>query len=95
MTDASEWVNVMAGEYVAWWSLLAVFVYYYEVIARFVFNSPTNWVHESMFLMFGMQYMISGAYAYRGESHVRVDLIYSKLSARGRALCDLVGSVFF
>ena len=29
------------------------------------FNSPTNWVHESMFLMYGMQYMISGAYAYK------------------------------
>jgi TRAP-type C4-dicarboxylate transport system permease small subunit len=47
-----------------------VFAYYYEVVARFVFNSPTNWVHESMFLMFGMQYMISGAYAYREDQHV-------------------------
>ena len=33
-------------------------------MARFVFNSPTNWVHESMFLMFGMQYMLCGAFAY-------------------------------
>ena len=42
-----------------------MFGYYYEVIARFVFNSPTNWVHESMFLMYGMQYMLAGAYAYQ------------------------------
>jgi TRAP-type mannitol/chloroaromatic compound transport system permease small subunit len=83
------------GELVAYWSVLAVFAYYFEVIGRYVFNSPTNWVHESTFLMFGMQYMIAGAYAYRGESHVRVDLIYSKLSARGKAVCDLIGSVFF
>ena len=83
------------GELVAYWSVLAVFAYYFEVIGRYVFNSPTNWVHESTFLMFGMQYMIAGAYAYRGESHVRVDLIYSKLSPRGRAICDLIGSVFF
>jgi TRAP-type mannitol/chloroaromatic compound transport system permease small subunit len=83
------------GELVAYWSVLAVFAYYFEVIGRYVFNSPTNWVHESTFLMFGMQYMIAGAYAYRGESHVRVDLIYSKLSARGKAICDLIGSVFF
>ena len=83
------------GELVAYWAVLAVFAYYFEVIGRYVFNSPTNWVHESTFLMFGMQYMIAGAYAYRGESHVRVDLIYSKLSLRGKAVCDLIGSVFF
>jgi TRAP-type mannitol/chloroaromatic compound transport system permease small subunit len=65
------------------------------VLARFVFNSPTNWVHESMFLMFGMQYMISGAYAYREDQHVRVDVIYSKFSPRGKAIADIITSVFF
>ena len=74
---------------------MAVFVYYYEVIARFVFNSPTNWVHESMFLMFGMQYMLSGAYAYREDQHVRVDVIYAKFSPRGKAIADIITSVFF
>jgi len=83
------------GELVAYWSVLAVFAYFFEVVARYVFNSPTNWVHESAFLMFGMQYMIAGAYAYRGESHVRVDLVYSHLSPRGKAICDVLGSVLF
>ncbi len=95
LTDAIEWINVRAGQYVAWWSLMAVFVYYYEVIARFVFNSPTNWVHESMFLMFGMQYMLSGAYAYREDQHVRVDVVYAKFSPRGKAIADIITSVFF
>ncbi len=95
ITDAIEWINVRAGHYVAWWSLIAVFVYYYEVIARYVFNSPTNWVHESMFLMFGMQYMLSGAYAYREDQHVRVDVVYSKFSPRGKAIADIITSVFF
>ena len=94
-TDWIESINVKAGEYVAWWSLIAVFVYYYEVLARYVFNSPTNWVHESMFLMFGMQYMLSGAYAYREDQHVRVDVIYAKFSPRGKAIADIVTSVFF
>ncbi len=79
----------------AYWAVLAVFTYYYEVVARYVFNSPTNWVHESMFLMFGMQYMLAGAYAYRDDTHVRVDIVYSKLSQRGRAICDIITSVFF
>ena len=94
-TDRIEWLNTKAGEFVAYWALISVFVYYYEVLARFVFNSPTNWVHESMFLMFGMQYMISGAYAYREDQHVRVDVVYSHLSPRGKAIADIVSSVFF
>ena len=94
-TDWIDRISTKAGEYVAYWAVIAVFVYYYEVLARFVFNSPTNWVHESMFLMFGMQYMISGADAYKEDQHVRVDVIYSKFSPRGKAIADIVTSVFF
>jgi TRAP-type mannitol/chloroaromatic compound transport system permease small subunit len=95
ITDKLEWINVRVGEFVAYWAVISVFVYYYEVIARFVFNSPTNWVHESMFLMYGMQYMLCGAYAYREDQHVRVDVFYVKFSPRGKAIADIVTSVFF
>ena len=94
-TDAIEWVNIHAGEYVAYWAVISVFGYYYEVIARFAFNSPTNWLHESMFLMYGMQYMLAGAYAYQCDQHVRVDVLYVKFSPRGKAIADIVTSVFF
>jgi len=95
VTDALEWLNIRAGEFVAYWAVISVFAYYYEVIARFVFNSPTNWVHESMFLMYGMQYMLCGAYAYREDQHVRVDVFYTKFSPRGKAMADIFTSVFF
>jgi TRAP-type mannitol/chloroaromatic compound transport system permease small subunit len=94
-TDAIERLNTIFGEFVAWWALIAVFAYYYEVLARFVFNSPTNWVHESTFLMFGMQYMLCGAYAYKEDQHVRVDVVYAQFSARGKAIADIITSVFF
>ena len=94
-TDRIEAISRFSGEYVAYWSVIAVFVYYYEVVARYVFNSPTNWAHEAMFLMFGMQYLISGAYAYLTDSHVRVDVLYARLSPRAKAVTDLLTSVFF
>ena len=87
----SGWI----GHYVAYWSVIAVFVYYYEVMARYVFNSPTNWAHESMFLMFGMQYLLCGAFAYREDAHVRVDVIYVMLSGRAKAIMNVITSVFF
>ncbi len=95
ITDAIDKINGFCGEFVCYWSVIAVFVYYYEVIARYVFNSPTNWAHESMFLMFGMQYLLSGAYALREDSHVRVDVLYLYLSDRAKVITDIVTSVFF
>lgn len=94
-TDAIEKVNIRVGEFVAYWAVISVFGYYYEVIARFAFNSPTNWLHESMFLMYGMQYMLAGAYAYQCDQHVRVDVFYVKFSTRGKAIADIITSVFF
>ena len=94
-TDAIEKINIRAGEFVAYWAVISVFGYYYEVIARFAFNSPTNWLHESMFLMYGMQYMLAGAYAYQCDQHVRVDVFYVKFSTRGKAIADIITSVFF
>ena len=94
-TRAVDRVSGWTGHFVAYWSVQAVFVYYYEVVARYVFNSPTNWAHESMFLMFGMQYLICGAFALREDAHVRVDVIYEKFSERTKAWTDIVTSVFF
>lgn len=94
----ADWVdkiNEFSGNFVAYWSIIAVFVYYYEVVARYVFNSPTNWAHESMFLMFGMQYLLAGGYVMRNNGHVRVDVFYSRFSARKKALVDIATSVFF
>lgn len=89
-------ISGWTGTFVAYWAVIAVFVYYFEVISRYVFNSPTNWVHEGMYLMFGMQYLIAGAYAYREDAHVRVDVIFERFSARNRAIIDLItSSVFF
>ena len=89
-------ISGWTGTFVAYWAVIAVFVYYFEVISRYVFNSPTNWAHEGMFIMFGMQYLIAGAYAYREDAHVRVDVIFERFSVRNRAIIDLItSSVFF
>lgn len=95
VTAVIDSVSGWTGEFVAYWSIIAVFAYYYEVIARYIFNSPTNWVHEGMFLMFGMQYLISGAFAYREDAHVRVDVLYLHLSDRGKVITDIITSIFF
>lgn len=88
-------LNAGIGEFAAYWTIIAVFVFYYEVIARYIFNSPTIWAHESMFLLFGMQYMLAGGFCLRENAHVRVDVLYLYFSPRTRAIADLFTSLFF
>lgn len=90
-----DWISDRSGLFVSLWSVNAVVAYTYEVVARYIFNTPTIWVHEASFLLFGMQYMMAGAYGLLHGSHVRVDVLYTKLSLRAQAAVDVFTSVFF
>ncbi len=87
-------ISVASGYLVAFWTVNAVVAYFYEVIMRYLFNMPTIWVHEACFLLFGMQYLLSGAFTLKDEGHVRVDVLYVKLPPRGRVGMDIFTSVF-
>jgi len=90
-----DWISDRSGLFVSLWSVSAVLAYSYEVAARYLFNMPTIWVHEASFLLFGMQYMMAGAYGLLHGSHVRVDVLYTKLSGRHQAAVSVFTSVFF
>lgn len=91
---AIDWISEHSGQFVAFWTINAVVFYAFEVIARYIFNKPTIWVHESSFLLFGMQYLLAGAYAYLYGSHVAVDIVYNKFPKRGQYGLDIFTSVF-
>jgi len=95
LTRVIDRVSGFSGRYVAYWSLVAPFVFAYEVLLRYAFNSPTNWAHESMTLMFGMQYLLAGAFALREGGHVRVDILYMRAKPMNKAALDLATSLFF
>ncbi|MDX9860462.1 MAG: TRAP transporter small permease subunit [Rhodospirillales bacterium] len=81
------------GAFVSLWTVVCVMNYMFEVLARYLFSAPTNWVHEASFLMFGVMYTLGGAALFLADGHVRVDVFYSKWSRRGRAGADIVTSV--
>ena len=81
------------GVFVSLWTVICVMNYVFEVVARYFFNSPTNWAHEGSFLMFGMMYTLGGAALWLVDGHVRVDVFYAKWSRRGRAGADIITSV--
>ncbi len=94
-TRILDWISEASGLWVAFWTINAVCAYFYEVIMRYVFNMPTIWVHEASYLLFGMQYLLAGAYTLLHGGHVRVDVIYDKLPRRGQVGLDIITAIFF
>lgn len=95
LMTAVDKTNIFVGKMMVGLTLLAIFVITFEVVMRYVFQRPTNWAHELMTLLFGVQYIISGGYAHYYRAHVRVDVLYSTRSRRTQAILDLFTSVFF
>src|SRR4030043_53496 len=62
----------------------------FEVVMRYVFRSPTIWVHETSEYLLVILAMLGGGYTFLHKGHVSVDIIYSRLSVRRRAILDLI-----
>ena len=59
------------------------------------FGAPGVWADESLTYIAGFAYVLGGSYAMLNRSHVLVDTVYSRFSARGKRICDLISFVFF
>jgi TRAP-type mannitol/chloroaromatic compound transport system permease small subunit len=87
-------LSLWSGRVASWLTLAVVLLLTVEVFRRYFLNSPTQWAHEVSTLMFGLMYVLTGAYAYQQRAHVGVDVLYARLSPRGRALIDVIGFFF-
>lgn len=90
--SAMDTVTDWGGKGVAFLVLAIIGVVAYEVIARYVFNSPTVWAHEMTWLLHGNYAALAGAYVLLERQHVRMDVLWSRLSLRGQAIADLATS---
>ncbi|MEZ5740695.1 MAG: TRAP transporter small permease subunit [Burkholderiaceae bacterium] len=78
------------GKAFAWLIILMTFGVSYEVLVRYVFNSPTPWSLDVSFIMYGALFMMAGAYTLSRDGHVRGDFLYRLLKPATQAKLDLV-----
>lgn len=74
---------------VAWLVFLAMAISVFEVIMRYVFHSPTSWVHESTVMMIAALFALGGPVAMARDKHIRVRLIYDSVSPKVRRWLDV------
>ena len=71
--------------------LVALVISVYEVIARYVFNAPTNWVNATTTTLCGVAFAFGGAPVMERGEHIRIASLTERFSRRGRAFCELLG----
>jgi TRAP-type mannitol/chloroaromatic compound transport system permease small subunit len=61
----------------------------YEVTLRKLFNAPTPWTYDVCWMLFAAQFLLGGAFTHLRDGHIRIDIIYTKLSPRAKNLYNL------
>lgn len=83
------------GRVVVWLVLLVALLSAGNAVMRYGFNYSSNAYLEAQWYMFSLIFLLGGAYALKHNAHVRIDLVFGRLSRRTQAWIDLVGTLFF
>lgn len=87
----NEWI----GRTVAWLTLGCVLTCFTVVVLRYGFDLGFPWLQELYVWQHAAVFMAGAGYTMLHRGHVNVDVMYGRLSARGRAWIDVLGTVFF
>lgn len=88
-------ISIWTGKAISWLIFFVVIFVLYEILMRYVFHRPTLWVSESMVFGSGLTYVLGAAWALQDNRHVKIDMIYGRLSLRRRAMVDSATFAFF
>ena len=78
-----------------WLALIMVLLTFAIVILRYAFNSGGVMLQESVMYLHGTLFMLAIALGVGDNTHVRVDILYSRRSPEQQAWIDLVGHILF
>lgn len=69
--------------------LIAAFCTMWEVVARYVFHSPTQWVFEVVMVLCASAWMLSAGFVTLQKRHIGITVFYLMVSERARWWLDL------
>jgi TRAP-type mannitol/chloroaromatic compound transport system permease small subunit len=87
-------INDWIGNKIVWLSLIMALVMFVNVVLRYMFDVGWIWMQESVTYMHGVLFMVAGGFSLLHNQHVRIDIFYDKVSARKKAVIDLLGTFF-
>lgn len=75
--------------------VLMILNVFYDVIMRYFFKSGSIAMQEMEWHLFSVIILLGIAYTLKEDGHVRVDLIYDRLSEKKKAMINMTGVIIF
>ena len=88
-------ISERTGQLISWLSLPLVIGTFVVVVLRYAFDFGRIWMQEGVVWMHAAIFMLAAAYTLNRDEHVRVDIFYRKMSARGKAWVNTLGTLVF
>ena len=85
-----DWFQERVGRVVSWLMFGMVAIVFCDVVFRYLFSKSSVFTQELEWHLFGIVYLLAAGYTFLYDEHVRVDIMYAKLSLRGKAWVDFV-----
>jgi TRAP-type mannitol/chloroaromatic compound transport system permease small subunit len=83
------------GRLVYWLVLVAALISCGNATIRYAFNMSSNAWLEIQWYLFSAVFLFCSGYALLHGQHVRIDVIYGRLSKRVQTWIDILGTIFF
>ncbi len=98
-----DWIdrfNQWVGRMISWLVLLMVLLGVYNAVTRKLSQTigvdlSSNAYIEGQWYMFSLVFLWGAAYTLKHGAHVRVDVIFSRVSERAQAWIDILGTLVF
>lgn len=87
-------VNYYVGRFAMYLFFVMGAILLASTASRLVLGVPINWALEMSQFLLSAYYLLGGAYTMQLGQHVRMDLFYSRLDARRRAITDAFTILF-
>ncbi|MBI3779323.1 MAG: TRAP transporter small permease subunit [Gammaproteobacteria bacterium] len=87
--------NETIGRVVLWLVGAVTLISALNALARYGLGRSSNAWLEIQWYLFGAIFLLAAGYTLKHNGHVRIDVIYGRLSARAQAWIDLLGTLFF
>ncbi|RKQ57160.1 TRAP-type mannitol/chloroaromatic compound transport system permease small subunit [Vogesella indigofera] len=88
-------INARIGQAASWLVLVVVLISAGNAVVRKLFNISSNGLLEIQWYLFSAIFLLAAAYTLQKNEHIRIDLLVGKLSERGQAVVDIVGTLLF
>ncbi len=92
--SAVDALSKWSGKITAFLVIPMILIIVYTALMRYVFHHAVDWGFEASLFIYGMHFMLSGAYCLNVKSHVIVDILPSRLPYLGQKLAAAFGSIF-